>query len=78
MPFLPKILSIVKALLLQIHPNKQLSERMHKEGPSQFIDSNHKPETAIALGPSEVFAGFKRTLDVKSVFEAVPDLARLV
>ena len=78
LPFLPKILSIAKALPLQIHPNKQLSEQLHKENPSQFTDPNHKPEIAVALGQFEVFAGFKRTEDIKGIFEAVPDLARLI
>ena len=30
-PYLPKVLSIAKPLPLQIHPNKQLREKMHKE-----------------------------------------------
>lgn len=77
-PFLPKILSIAKALPLQIHPNKQLSEKLHKENPEQFTDPNHKPEIAVALGPFEVFAGFKEMKDIKSMFDAVPTLQRFL
>lgn len=77
-PFLPKILSIAKALPLQIHPNKQLSEKLHNENPEQFTDPNHKPEIAVALGPFEVFAGFKELQDVKSSFDAVPILQRFL
>ncbi|KAK2011543.1 phosphomannose isomerase type I [Colletotrichum eremochloae] len=59
LPYLPKILSIAKALPLQIHPNKSLAARLHERDPDNFTDPNHKPEIAVALGPFEVFAGFK-------------------
>ncbi|KAL9103658.1 MAG: hypothetical protein Q9163_001317 [Psora crenata] len=78
LPFLPKILSIAKALPLQIHPNKELSEKLHRENPEQFTDPNHKPEIAVALGPFESFAGFKDTEDIKMVFGAVPVLGRFL
>ena len=78
LPFLPKILSIAKALPLQIHPNKGLSEKLHKENLEQFPDPNHKPEIAVALGPFEVFAGFKTTEEIKALFEAVSALQRYV
>jgi mannose-6-phosphate isomerase len=39
--FLPKILSIQKALPLQIHPDKELSEKLHKEVPENFTDPNY-------------------------------------
>ncbi|KAL9027081.1 MAG: hypothetical protein Q9196_004347 [Gyalolechia fulgens] len=75
-PFLPKILSIAKALPLQIHPDKELSERLHKENPEKFTDSNHKPEIAIALGPFEVFAGWKDQNDIEALFGVLPPLER--
>ncbi|KAK1593841.1 phosphomannose isomerase type I [Colletotrichum navitas] len=59
LPYLPKILSIAKALPLQIHPDKSLAARLHEQDPDAFTDPNHKPEIAVALGPFEVFAGFK-------------------
>ncbi|KAL9580378.1 MAG: hypothetical protein Q9212_004530 [Teloschistes hypoglaucus] len=77
-PFLPKILSIAKALPLQIHPNKQLSERLHKENPDKFPDPNHKPEIAIALGPFEVFAGWKDQSDIQSLFDELEPLKKFV
>lgn len=73
-PFLPKILSIAKALPLQIHPDKELSERLHKQDPEKFTDSNHKPEIAIALGPFEVFAGWKHQDDIEALFSVLPPL----
>ncbi|KUI59126.1 Mannose-6-phosphate isomerase [Cytospora mali] len=68
LPFLPKILSIAKALPLQLHPNKDLATKLHKQDPDQFTDPNHKPEIAVALSFFEVFAGFKPLEDVQSIF----------
>ncbi|CAG8262823.1 unnamed protein product [Penicillium salamii] len=58
-PFLPKVLSFAKALPLQIHPDKDLAERLHAKNPEKFGDANHKPEIAIALSRFELFVGFK-------------------
>ncbi|KAL8921968.1 MAG: hypothetical protein Q9208_005422 [Pyrenodesmia sp. 3 TL-2023] len=77
-PFLPKILSIAKALPLQIHPNKELSEKLHKQDPEKFPDTNHKPEIAIALGPFEVFAGWKSTEDIQVLFDVLPAIKRFL
>lgn len=75
---MPKILSIAKALPLQIHPNKNLSAKLHKEDPQSFTDPNHKPEIAVALGPFEVFAGFKTIEDIRIVFDSLPFLQKFV
>lgn len=77
-PFLPKILSIAKALPLQIHPDKDLAERLHAKNPEQFTDDNHKPEIAIALGPFEVFAGWKPTRDIQALFDILPPLQKFL
>lgn len=77
-PFLPKILSIAKALPLQIHPNKSLAAKLHKKNPEQFTDDNHKPEIAIALGPFEVFAGWKPTSEIQSLFDTLPPLRKFL
>lgn len=77
-PFLPKILSIAKALPLQIHPNKDLAAKLHKKNPEQFTDDNHKPEIAIALGPFEVFAGWKPTSEIQSLFDTLPPLQKFL
>ncbi|CAN8105547.1 unnamed protein product [Discula destructiva] len=68
LPFLPKILSIDKALPLQLHPNKDLATKLHNQDPSQFTDPNHKPEIAIALSKFEVFAGFKPLAAIEPLF----------
>ncbi|KAK3314335.1 mannose-6-phosphate isomerase [Apodospora peruviana] len=68
LPFLPKILSIAKALPLQIHPNKGLAAELHASDPENFTDPNHKPEIAVALSEFEVFAGFKPLNKISPLF----------
>ena len=71
LPFLPKILSINKALTLQVHPVKAVAERLHKEKPKQFIDANHKPEIAVALSDFEAFCGWKPLNEVRELFASL-------
>ncbi|OCL07934.1 mannose-6-phosphate isomerase [Glonium stellatum] len=59
LPYLPKVLSIAKALPLQLHPDKSLATELHRRDPSNFTDPNHKPEIALALTDFEAFCGFK-------------------
>ncbi|KAI0547763.1 RmlC-like cupin domain-containing protein [Xylaria curta] len=68
LPYLPKILSIAKALPLQIHPNKDLAAKLREKDPESFTDANHKPEIALALSKFEVFAGFKPLDEVAPLF----------
>ncbi|KAJ4365431.1 hypothetical protein N0V95_000482 [Ascochyta clinopodiicola] len=72
LPYLPKVLSIAKALPLQLHPNKDLAAKLHAQDPDQFTDANHKPEIALALGPFEAFVGFKPLADIKNLMELEP------
>ena len=72
LPFLPKILSMAKALPLQLHPNKGLASQLHKKDPSKFSDPNHKPEIAIALSKFEAFAGFKPFASIAALFSVPP------
>ncbi|KAA6415201.1 MAG: phosphomannose isomerase type i [Lasallia pustulata] len=76
LPYLPKVLSIQKALPLQIHPDKALAARLHKEDPEKYTDDNHKPEIAVALGPFEVFAGWKPANDIQALFTTLEPLKR--
>lgn len=46
LPFLFKILSVRKALSIQVHPNKAEAERLHALHPHIYIDPNHKPEVS--------------------------------
>lgn len=72
LPFLPKILSISKALPLQIHPNKELSRELHEKDPDNYTDPNHKPEIAVALSGFEVFVGFKPRDDIQALCNLKP------
>ncbi|GAM84579.1 hypothetical protein ANO11243_025750 [Dothideomycetidae sp. 11243] len=71
-PFLPKILSIAKALPLQLHPNKELASKLHQKDPSNFTDPNHKPEIALALSDFEAFCGFKPLADIRALLQLDP------
>lgn len=72
LPYLPKVLSIAKALPLQVHPNTDLSSKLHQEKPSAFTDPNHKPEIALALSDFEAFVGFKPLEQVAKLMELEP------
>lgn len=72
LPYLPKVLSIAKALPLQLHPNKDLAAELHKKDPDNFTDPNHKPEIAIALSKFEAFCGFKPTEKLDKLFQLEP------
>jgi mannose-6-phosphate isomerase len=74
LPFLPKILSIAKALPLQIHPDKDLATKLHKQDPEKYSDSNHKPEIAVALSKFEVFVGFLPLDQIQKLFTTIPVL----
>ena len=73
-----QILSIAKALPLQIHPNKDLATRLHHKDPEKFPDNNHKPEIAIALGKFEVFAGWKPNNDIQNLFDKLEPLKKFL
>ena len=53
-PYMAKVLSIAKPLSIQIHPDKELAQKLHQESPDKYPDGNHKPEMVIAL--SEFYA----------------------
>lgn len=59
LPFLFKILSVGGALSIQLHPTKDQAERLHREKPDLYKDSNHKPEIAIAVTPVNLLYGFR-------------------
>jgi mannose-6-phosphate isomerase len=46
LPFLFKVLSIRKALSIQVHPNKIEAEKLHGLYPDIYKDPNHKPEVS--------------------------------
>lgn len=52
-------------LPLQIHPDIELSKKLHDKEPDKFGDTNHKPEIAVALTDFEAFCGFKPKADIQ-------------
>jgi len=72
LPYLPKVLSIAKALPLQLHPNKSLASELHRRDPSNFTDPNHKPEIALALTEFEAFCGFKPLATIDRLMKLPP------
>jgi mannose-6-phosphate isomerase len=69
LPFLFKVLSIKEPLSIQLHPDKQMAEILHKEEPSLYKDPNHKPEMAIVL--SDLFEMFYGLLKINDALELV-------
>lgn len=78
LPFLFKVLSIRKALSIQVHPNKKEAEVLHAERPEIFKDPNHKPEIAIALTPFVALCGFRTNDDIRKFCDQLPPLVDLL
>ncbi|CAK4032263.1 Mannose-6-phosphate isomerase [Lecanosticta acicola] len=72
LPYLPKVLSIAKALPLQLHPDKERSAKLHQQKPDAFTDPNHKPEIALALSKFEAFCGFNPLADIAELLKLEP------
>ena len=78
LPYLAKVLSIRKALPLQLHPNKEMAAELHKAHPSSFTDPNNKPEIAIALTRFEAFCGFREFRDIETKMRQLEPLRRFL
>ncbi|XP_034661396.1 mannose-6-phosphate isomerase [Drosophila subobscura] len=78
LPYLFKVLSISKALSIQVHPNKCEAERLHKERPEIYKDPNHKPELAIALTPFVALVGFQPVEDIRDFIDEFQPLSKLI
>lgn len=78
LPFLFKVLSINKALSIQVHPNKEKAEELHQLYPDVYKDSNHKPEMAIAVSSFEALCGFRPVEEIKEYLEYIPELCAVV
>lgn len=61
-----------------MHPNKELSEKLHKENPEQFQDKNHKPEIAVCLSDRFLgFAGIRPIKEIRSLLLSTPEIQQL-
>lgn len=78
LPFLFKVLSVNKALSIQVHPDKVHAENLHKEFPEHYPDDNHKPEMAIAFTEFEALCGFRPLHEIKEFFISIPHLKNIV
>ncbi|KAF5303326.1 hypothetical protein FQA39_LY10065 [Lamprigera yunnana] len=78
LPFLLKILSIRKALSIQVHPSKDIAKRLHAERPDIYKDPNHKPEFAIALTKFQALCGFRPIEEIKWFMKNVRELRAIV
>ncbi|XP_067625317.1 mannose-6-phosphate isomerase [Eurosta solidaginis] len=77
LPFLLKVLSIKKALSIQVHPNKAEAEVLHKNEPTIYKDPNNKPEMAIALTPFVGLCGFRPLSEIRDIILNIPPLGEL-
>lgn len=78
LPFLLKVLSIRKALSIQVHPNKTEAESLHSAHPDIYKDANHKPELAIALTPFLALCGFRPYKEIYIFCQKLPSLQELI
>jgi len=78
LPFLFKVLSVNKALSLQVHPNKTLAEELHAQFPDVYKDDNHKPEISIAISEFEALCNFRPYEELLETFREVPVLREFI
>uniref|UniRef100_A0A182SBB7 mannose-6-phosphate isomerase n=1 Tax=Anopheles maculatus TaxID=74869 RepID=A0A182SBB7_9DIPT len=78
LPFLLKVLSIRKALSVQVHPDKVEAEKLHRQFPDIYKDPNHKPELAIALTDFQALCGFRPYAEIDDVLKKSLELQELL
>jgi mannose-6-phosphate isomerase len=77
LPWLFKTLSINSALSIQVHPNIEQAQEMHRLRPTTY-DDNHKPEMAVALTPFEALCSFRPLSSIARDWQRLPALALLI
>uniref|UniRef100_A0A182MAC0 mannose-6-phosphate isomerase n=1 Tax=Anopheles culicifacies TaxID=139723 RepID=A0A182MAC0_9DIPT len=78
LPFLLKVLSIRKALSVQVHPDKVEAEKLHQQFPDVYKDPNHKPELAIALTDFQALCGFRPYEEIHGFLQEYTELQELL
>jgi len=78
LPFLFKVLSIRKALSIQVHPNKAEAEKLHALRKDLYKDPNHKPEIAIALTPFVALCDFRPHAEIYQLLKSHEELVTLL
>lgn len=77
LPYLMKILSIQKALSIQIHPDKEHAKELFNTRRDLVTDDNHKPELVYALTDFEMLCGFRPIREIVHFLDNVPELMPL-
>lgn len=78
LPFLLKVLSIRKALSVQVHPDKIEAKKLHEKFPDVYKDPNHKPELAIALTDFQALCGFRPYAEIAELLNESKELRALI
>lgn len=76
--YLFKVLSVEKPLSIQVHPNKELAERLHEQDPINYPDSNAKPEMAVFISRTTLLYGFRPYSQIVDFVENIPELRNVV
>ena len=76
-PFLLKVISVGKALSIQVHPNAINAYYLHVVHPEIYTDSNPKPEIAVAITEFEALCGFLPEEDVSTNLASFPEFATI-
>jgi mannose-6-phosphate isomerase len=76
--YLFKVLSVEKPLSIQVHPNKELAEELHKKDPVNYPDSNAKPEMAVFITKTTLLYGFRPYKEIAQFLHLVPELRDVV
>lgn len=78
-PYLLKVISVGKALSIQLHPDRESAVYLHQQAPNVY-DSRPKPEIAIAITPFTALCGFlppnEVDANIREVFPNDPDIPR--
>lgn len=77
-PFLLKVLSVDQPLSLQVHPDKKRAAELHIADPTNYPDSNHKPELAIALTEFKVLCDFRPASEIENFMRHILAFRRIV
>ncbi|KII72241.1 Mannose-6-phosphate isomerase [Thelohanellus kitauei] len=72
--YLFKVLSVEKALSIQVHPDKNSAVNLHSKFPNIYQDNNHKPEMAIAISNFKALIGFRPLSEAKELIKDIPSL----
>ena len=67
LPYLLKVLSVSKALSIQVHPDKKQAEFLHEQDPLNYPDDSHKPEMLVALTRFEALVGWNDAFSVETL-----------